>query len=161
VLCGRWHNCIVLNVHSPIEGKSDEVKDCFYEELEQVFHQFLKHRKKYYLQAKIRQESLHQDSNNNGFGLVNFATSQNLVVKSAMFPHRNIHKYTWTSPDGKTHNQIEHVLIDRRWHSFVLELGNFRGADCDTDHYVVIAKFRERLAMGKQVAQRFDSKDLT
>jgi len=28
-----------------------------------------------------------------------------------MFQHGNIHKYTWTSPDGKTHNQINHVLI--------------------------------------------------
>ena len=62
----------------------------------------------------IGQESLHQDSNDNGFRIVNFATSKNLVVKSTMFPHRNIHKYTWTSPDGKTHNQIDHVLIDRR-----------------------------------------------
>ena len=63
--------------------------------------------------ATIGQESLHQDSNDNGVRLVNFATLQNLVVKSTMFPHRNIHKYTWTSPDGKTHNQIDHLLIDR------------------------------------------------
>jgi hypothetical protein len=46
--------------------------------------------------------------------VVDFATSKNLVVESTMFPHRNIHKYTWTSPDGKTNNRIDHVLIDRR-----------------------------------------------
>ena len=33
---------------------------------------------------------------------------------------------------------------------------SFRGANCDTDHYLVIAKFRERLAVCKQAAQRFD-----
>jgi len=59
-------------------------------------------------------ESLHQDNNDNGVRLVNFATSKNLVVKSKMFPHRNIYKYTWTAPDGKIRNQIDHVLIDRR-----------------------------------------------
>jgi len=40
----------------------------------------------------IGQESLHQVSNENGVRLVYFATSKNLVVKSTMFPHRNIHK---------------------------------------------------------------------
>jgi len=39
----------------------------------------------------IGQESLYQDSNDNGVRLVNFATSKNLVVKSTMFPHWNIH----------------------------------------------------------------------
>jgi len=73
-----------------------------------------------------------------------------------MFPHRNIHIYTWTSTDGKTHNQIDHVLIDRRWHSSVLEVRSFRRADYDTDQYLVITKVRERLAVGKQDAQRFD-----
>ena len=47
-------------------------------------------------------------------------------------------------------------MIDRRWHSSVLDVRSFRGANCDTDHYLVIAKFRERLAVCKQAAQRFD-----
>jgi len=46
--------------------------------------------------------------------MVNFATSKYSIVKNTMVPHLNIHKYTWTSPDGKTHNQIDHILIDRR-----------------------------------------------
>jgi len=33
---------------------------------------------------------------------------------------------------------------------------SFREADCDADHYLVIAKVRERLAVGKQAPQRFD-----
>jgi len=155
-------------VHAPSDEKSDESKDSFYEELEQVFDHFPKYHMKMLLgdfnakvgrenifKPTIGQESLHQDSNDNGVGLVNFATSKNMV-KSTMFCHRNIHKYTWTSPDGKTHNQIDYVLIDRRWHSSVLDVRSFRGADCDTDHYLVIAKVRERLAVGKQATQRCD-----
>ena len=69
----------------------------------------------------IGNESLHQDSNDNGVRIVNFGTSKNLV-KSMMFPHRKIHKCTWTSPDGQTHNQIDHILIDRRWHSSIIDV---------------------------------------
>ena len=78
-----------------------------------------------------------------GYFVIAVVTRTNLVVKGTMFPHRNIHKYIWTSPDGKTHNQIGHVLIDRRWHSSVLVVRSFMEADCDTDHYLVIAKVRE------------------
>jgi len=73
-----------------------------------------------------------------------------------MFPHRNIHNYTWTSSGGKTQNQTENVLRDRRWQSSVLDVPSFRRANCDTDNYLVIAKVRERLTVGKQAAQRFD-----
>jgi hypothetical protein len=72
--------------------------------------------------STIGNESLHQDSNDNGVRVVNFATSKNLVVKSMTFPHRNIHKYTWTSPVGKTPNQIDCILIDRRCHSSTLNV---------------------------------------
>jgi hypothetical protein len=50
----------------------------------------------------VGKESLHEISNDNGVRTVTFATTKNLIVKSKMFPHRNIHKFTWTFPDGNT-----------------------------------------------------------
>jgi hypothetical protein len=64
-------------------------------------------------------------------------------------------KYTWTSPDGNTHNQINHIQIDRRRHSSVLDVRSFRAADCDTDHCLVVAKIREELAVNKQGSHTF------
>jgi len=46
--------------------------------------------------------------------------------------------------------------MDRRWDSSILGVRSFRGADCDTDHYLVVAKVWERLAVSKQAAEKFD-----
>ena len=96
--------------------------------------------------------SLHQNRHDNGVKIVNCATSENLVVKSIMFLHQNIHKYTWTSPDGKTDNQIDSVLINRRWNLSILDVQGFRRADHDIDQYLVVAEVRERLTVSKQAA---------
>ena len=42
-----------------------------------------------------------------------------------MFPHRNIHKYKWTSPDRNIYNQFHHILIDR-WHPRLLDVRFFK-----------------------------------
>jgi hypothetical protein len=60
------------------------------------------------------------------------------------------------SPHGKTHNQIYQILIDRRRHSNALDVRSFRAADCDSDHYLVVAKVRERPAVNKQSSHSFD-----
>jgi hypothetical protein len=169
LLRGRWCHTVVLNIHAPTEDKTDDVKDSFYEELERVFDKFPKCHMKIVLgdfnakvgkenifKPTIGNESLHEISNDNGVRLVNFTTSKNLRAKSTMFPHRNIHKYTWTSPDGKIHNQIDHIVVDRRRHSNVLDVRSFRAADCEYDHYLVVAKVRERPAVNKQRSHGFD-----
>jgi hypothetical protein len=98
------------------------------------------------LKATIENDSLHQGSNDYGVRIVNFATSTNLFVKSIMFTRRNIHKYTWVFPNGKTHNQVNYILIDRKWHSSILD---FRGAGCDIHHYLLVAEVRESLVVSK------------
>jgi hypothetical protein len=56
---------------------------------------------------KIGNWNLHEISDNNGIRVVNFATSKNLTVESIIFPYRNIHKFTWKFPGGKTHNHFD------------------------------------------------------
>jgi hypothetical protein len=139
------------------------MKDGFYKELDRVFFKFPKQLMKILLgdfkakvgrkdifKTTIGNESLHKISNDNGVRVVNFAMSKNLAVKSTMFPHSNNHKFSWTSTVGRIYNQIDRILIDRRWHSSVLVAQSFKGADCGTDHYLVVAKFREKLAVSKQ-----------
>ncbi|PNF24852.1 hypothetical protein B7P43_G12922 [Cryptotermes secundus] len=46
--------------------------------------------------------------------------------------------------------RVDHILIDRRPHSSILDVRSFRAADCDSDHYLVVAKDRERLAVSKK-----------
>ena len=109
-------------MHAPSEEKNDDSKDSFYDELEQVFEHFPKYHMKITLgdfNAKVGREnifkptngneSLHQESNYKAVRIVNFATSETLVLKSTMYPQRGIHKYTWTPPDGKTHSQIDQI----------------------------------------------------
>ena len=89
-------------MHGPSEEVCDELKYSFYQELEYFFEHFPKYHLKILLgdfNAKVGREyfqttnvnvSLQQDSNDNSVRVVNCVTSQNLFVKSTMFPRRNI-----------------------------------------------------------------------
>jgi exonuclease III len=134
ILRGRWCNIIVVNVLALCGDTSDDIKDS-YEGLGRIIDQLPRYDMKILLgdfnakvgredifKQKIGNECSHEISNDNGVRVINFATYKNLVVKSTMFPHRSIHKYNWTSPDGKTHNRIDHILIDRRRHSSILDV---------------------------------------
>jgi hypothetical protein len=61
ILRGRWFHIIVLNVQAPTEDKTDDVKDCFYEELKRIFDKFPKYHMKILLgdfSAKVGREDV-------------------------------------------------------------------------------------------------------
>jgi hypothetical protein len=98
-----------------------------------------------HLKPTIGMNSLHKDSNNNRMRLISFAASVGMVVGSTMFPHKNIHKVTWKSPDGNTTNQTDHKLIDIHHKSNLQDTQGYRGANMDSDHFLIIAKLRNRI----------------
>jgi hypothetical protein len=69
-----------------------------------------------------RNESLHEIGNIKKVRVINFVASRSLISKSTMFPHHKTHKCTWTSPDGKKHNKVFHVLLYKRWHSSRIDI---------------------------------------
>jgi len=95
VLRGCCCNIIVLNVHVPSEDKSDDPKDSLCEELEQVFNHFPKYHMKIQLgdlNAKLDRENIFKLTIRMRLYfrivmimvLVNFATSENLVVSCSV-----------------------------------------------------------------------------
>ena len=60
----------------------------------------------------------------------------------------SIHKrqlYIWTSPDGEYQNQTDYILCSQRWRSSIQSAKTRLGADCGSDHKLLIAKFRFKL----------------
>ena len=105
----------------------------------------------------IGKYSLHNENNDNGVRLISFTTSKNLVVKRKMFQIKDIHKFSWTSPDDTMRNQIDNVLIDRRRHTRIIDVRTVRGVDCNSDHLVNI-RLRERLSVIKYNNDVYESR---
>jgi len=53
--------------------------------------------------------------------------------------------YTWTLPDGQHQNQIDYILCSQRCRSSIQSAKTRPGADCGSDHELLIAKFRLKL----------------
>ena len=155
---GSKKNLTLINIHAPTNEKDDTIKDLFYDELDMVYDSAPNNDIKIVLgdfNAKIGREeyhrettgphSLHATSNNNGFRAIEFAHGKDLQIRSTYLPRKDIHKMTWKSPDGRTFNQIDHVLIQNRSAHFIHDIKTRRGANCDSDHFLVKIKYRSSL----------------
>lgn len=65
-----------------------------------------------------------------------------MVIKSTHFQRKEIYKGTWISPDGKTVNQIDHVLIGKVEERNITNIRSYRGPDTNSDHSLVRVKMK-------------------
>ena len=68
-----------------------------------------------------------------------------LVIAKTHFKQHKRRLYTWTSPDGQYQNQIDYILCSQSWRSSIQPAKTRPGADCGSDHELLIAKFRLKL----------------
>lgn len=140
----RKFDLILINCYAPTEEKDEKEKSAFYEEIEKVFDSLPRYcikvrvgdfnaqvGKEMMFRPTIGKDSLHETSNDNGSKLINFAISRELVISSTYFPRKNIHKHTWSVPDGRTKTQIDHIIVDKRHQSSITNVRTYRGADGD------------------------------
>ena len=62
-----------------------------------------------------------------------------------LFKQHKRRLYTWTLPDSQYRNQIDDILYSQRWRSSIQSAKARLGADCGSDHELLIAKFRLKL----------------
>ena len=75
-----------------------------------------------------------------------------LVIANTLFQQNKRRLYTWTSPDGQHRNQIDYILCSQRRRSSIQSTKTRLGADCGSDHELLITKFRLKL---KKTARPF------
>ena len=94
------------------------------------------------------------EQNKNGELFTEFCSFNDLIIGGTLLPHKNIHKTTWISPDGKTENQSDHITISRKWRRSLHDVRVKPGADAASDHHLVVAVLKAKLMAYRDRAGR-------
>jgi len=109
----------------------------------------------------VGKNGLGNNRSDNGERFITFCTAKSMAIATTMFPHKDIHKYTWTSPDGRTRNQIDHIGVNGIFKKSIQDVRAFRGADVRNDHKLVVENIQLKLSgvvtnQGKRTAWRYE-----
>ena len=80
-----------------------------------------------------------------GKRLIEFCQENTVVIANTLFQQHKRRLYAWTSPDGQHQIQTDYILCSQRWRSSIQSAKTRPGADCGSDHELLIAKFRLKL----------------
>ena len=130
----KYKNLTVIQTYAPTNDAVDEGKDECYNKLQDTISSCNRHDVIVLmgdLKTKIGSNNVNREEvmgrfgvevmNDNGERLCDFCNANGLVITGTLFPHKEIHNLAWRSPDGKTVNQIDHVMANGRMRTSILE----------------------------------------
>ena len=153
-------NITVIQVYAPTSTATDDDIDSFYSQLQDTLDKTSKQDVVVILgdfNAKIGAGIQLDDErkaigkhglgerNKRGDTLIDFCLSNEFVIANTLFQQHPRRLYTWESPNGKVRNQIDYILIRRRWKSSVKSAKTLPGADVGSDHQLLSANIRVKL----------------
>ncbi|XP_068083183.1 craniofacial development protein 2-like, partial [Anabrus simplex] len=153
---GQPFNITVIQIYAPTTEAEEEDIDQFYEDLRELLQLTPKKDVVFIIgdwNAKVGNQTVDGVTGKFGLGTTNeagqrlleFCQDNSLVITNTLFQLPKRRLYTWTSPDGKCRNQIDYILCSQRWRSAVQSSKTRPGADCGSDHELLISKFRLKL----------------
>ena len=93
--------------------------------------------------------------NEAGQRLIEFCQENALVIANTLFQQHKRRLYIWPSPDGQHQNQIDCIHCSQRWRSSIQSARTRPGADCGSDHELLITKFRLKLKKAGETTRPF------
>uniref|UniRef100_A0A7I4Y8T5 Reverse transcriptase domain-containing protein n=1 Tax=Haemonchus contortus TaxID=6289 RepID=A0A7I4Y8T5_HAECO len=141
----------IVNCYSPHSTADEEELDAFYDQLEEIIH----NEKSFYkfvvgdFNARLgeaREEEFRigrfgmGDRNENGNRLAGLLSAARLFHGNSFFQKKEHRRWTWESPNGTTHAELDHVLTNRKW--CLLDVGMVPSFCSGSDHRLLRAKIR-------------------
>ena len=153
---GKPFNIAIVRVYAPTSASTDDEIEEFYNLLESTLDQVKSNEVLVVmgdLNANVGQERNGNivgpcgvgEKNERGEELIEFCQSRKLTITNTWFTQPNRRKYTWISPDGKTRNQIDYIMINTRFRNSVKQTKTYPGADIGSDHNPVVATVKINL----------------
>ena len=150
---GKPFNITVIQVYAPTSNAEEAEVEQFYEDLQDLLELTPKKDVLFIIgdwNAKVGSQEIPEVTGKFGLGVQNeeqqrlteFCQQNILVIANTLFQQHNRRLYTWISPDGQHRIQIDYILCSQRWRSSIQSAKTKPGADCGSDHELLIAKFR-------------------
>ena len=166
---GKPFNITVIQVYSPTSNAEEAEVEKFYEDLQDLLELTLQKDVLFiigdYNAKVVSQATLGVTGkfdlgvqNEAGQRLTGFCQENALVIANTLFQQHKRRLYTWTSPDGQHQNQTDYMLCSQKWRSSIQSAKTRLGADCGSDHELLIANFRLKL---KKVGKTLDHSGMT